>query len=195
MKHNNSWTGARVFYDNRYVLPEADQREIIDRAGEVFKSAPGIDKRIGHLAVLGNVATGRMFTDFEMPDTHNNPHKLSEYVGNGKVTLIDFWASWCPPCRRSIPHLREIYGQYKDKGFEIIGVSLDRTHEAWVKGIEDLHITWPQMSDLQYWKSAGAALYGVNSIPHTVLVDKNGVIIAKNLHGDALSARLAELLD
>ena len=76
-----------------------------------------------------------------------------------------------------------------------MGVSLDRTSEAWVKGIEDLRIGWPQLSDLQYWKSAGAALYGVNSIPHTVLVDKDGVILAKNLHGEALIARLSELLN
>ncbi|MDR2809758.1 MAG: AhpC/TSA family protein [Tannerellaceae bacterium] len=195
LSHNNSWTGAQVFYANRYVLPEADQQEIIAQAGDVFKSAPGIDKRIEHLAVLEKVGVGKKFTDFEMADPQNNPHKLAEYVGNGKITLIDFWASWCPPCRRSIPYLREIYKQYGNKGFEIVGVSLDRTHEAWVKGVEDLQITWPQLSDLQYWKNAGAALYGVNSIPHTVLVDKDGTIIAKNLHGEALGARLAELLD
>ena len=195
LSHSNSLTGAQVFYANRYVLPEADQREILARAGDLFKSAPGIDKRIEHLAVLGKVAIGAEFTDFELADPQGVPHKLSEYAGNGKVTLIDFWASWCPPCRRSIPFLREVYAQYKDKGFEIVGVWLDRTHEAWVKGIGDLQITWPQISDLQYWKSAGAALYGVNSIPHTVLVDKEGVIIAKNLHGEALTAKLNELLN
>ena len=195
LSHNNSLTGAQAFYDNRYALPEADQREILAQAGDLFKSAPGIDKRIEHLAVLEKVAVGKIFTDFELADPQGVPHKLSEYVGKGKVTLIDFWASWCPPCRRSIPFLREVYAHYKDKGFEIVGVSLDRTSEAWVKGIEDLRIGWPQLSDLQYWKSAGAALYGVNSIPHTVLVDKDGVILAKNLHGEALVARLSELLN
>lgn len=195
LSHSNSLTGAQAFYDNRYTLPEADQREILAQAGDLFKSAPGIDKRIEHLAVLEKVAVGNQFTDFELADPQGVPHKLSEYAGNGKVTLIDFWASWCPPCRRSMPFLREVYAQYKDKGFEIVGVSLDRTHEAWVKGIEDLQIGWPQISDLQYWKSAGAALYGVNSIPHTVLVDKDGVILAKNLHGEALVAKLTELLN
>ncbi|MDR1936932.1 MAG: AhpC/TSA family protein [Tannerellaceae bacterium] len=195
LSHSNSLTGANVFYINRYVLPEADQREIIAQAGDLFKSAPGIEKRIEHLDVLEKVAIGKTFTDFEMSDPKGNTHKLSEYAGNGKVVLIDFWASWCPPCRRSIPYLREVYKQYKDKGFEIVGVSLDRTGEAWVKGIEDLQITWPQMSDLQYWKSAGAALYGVNSIPHTVLVGRDGVILAKNLHDEALGAKLAEILE
>ncbi|MDR2119146.1 MAG: AhpC/TSA family protein [Tannerellaceae bacterium] len=193
LSHSNSWTGAKVFYDSRYILPEADQREIIAVAGEVFKAAPGIDKRITHLAVLEKVAVGKTFTDFEMTDPQNRPCKLSDYVGTGKITLIDFWASWCPPCRRSVPYLREIYAQYKDKGFEIVGVSLDRTQEAWVKGVEELQISWPQMSDLQYWNSAGAALYGVNSIPHTVLVDREGVIIAKNLSDEDLSATLATL--
>ncbi|MDR1937483.1 MAG: AhpC/TSA family protein [Tannerellaceae bacterium] len=195
LSHSNSLAGANVFYINRYALPEADQREIIAQAGDLFKSAPGIDKRIEHLAILEKVAIGKAFTDFEMSDPQGNPHKLSEYTGKGKVVLIDFWASWCPPCRRSMPYLREVYKQYKDKGFEIVGVSLDRTQEAWVKGIEDLQITWPQISDLQYWKSAGAALYGVNSIPHTVLLDKDGIILAKNLHGADLGAKLAEILE
>jgi peroxiredoxin len=194
LSHSNSLLAANVFYINRYVLPEADQREIIAQAGDAFKSFPGIDKRIEHLAVLEKVGIGKKFTDFEMPGPEGKVHKLSEYVGNGKVVLIDFWASWCPPCRRSIPYLRELYAQYKGKNFEIVGVSLDRTGEAWKKGIADLQIPWPQISDLQYWKSAGAALYGVNSIPHTVLVDKDGTIIVKNLHGKALEAKLKEIL-
>ncbi|GHU56692.1 thiol:disulfide interchange protein [Bacteroidia bacterium] len=192
--HSNSPLAANAFFNFRYVLPVDLQQEIVSGAGDVFKAYPGIDKRIEHLAILDKVAIGKKFTDFEMPDTKGKNHLLSEYVGNGKVTLIDFWASWCPPCRRSIPHLREVYAANKDKGFEIVGVSLDRTKEAWEKGIADLQITWPQLSDVQYWKNAGAALYGVNSIPHTVLVDKDGTIIAKNLHGEALDAKLKEIL-
>jgi peroxiredoxin len=191
--HNNSLAGAKVFYDNRYTLPEEVQRKLIASAGDIFKSAPGIDKRIEHLAVLEKVSVGKKFTDFEMADPQGKMHKLSEYTGKGKVVLIDFWASWCPPCRRDIPHLIEVYNQYKGKGFEIVGISLDRTGEAWQNGIKTLHITWPQLSDLNYWKNAGAALYGVNSIPHTVLIDKDGVIIAKRLRGEALSKKLAEL--
>ena len=192
--NSNSPLAALALYANRYTLPEADQRELISALGNKAKQWPGIDKLAEHLAVLEKVAIGLKFTDFEMPYPQGKPHKLSEYVGNGKVVLIDFWASWCPPCRRSIPHLLEVYAQNKGKGFEIVGVSLDRTQEAWVKGITDLHITWPQMSDVQYWKSAAAALYGVNSIPHTVLVDKDGIIVAKNLHGKALENKIAELL-
>jgi thiol-disulfide isomerase/thioredoxin len=187
-------TSGKLFYDFRYHLDEDARRDIIGKAGDTFKSVTGIDKMIDHLAVLEKVSVGKTFTDFEMKTPEGEAIKLSDNVGKGKVTLIDFWASWCPPCRKDIPHLIELYKQYKDKGFEIVGVSLDRTNDAWVKGIKDLNITWPQMSDLKFWQSEGAALYGVNSIPHTVLVDKDGVIIAKGLRGEALDAKLAEVL-
>ena len=121
-------------------------------------------------------------------------HKLSEFVGNGKVVLIDFWASWCPPCRADMPNLVAAYKQYKSKGFEIVGISLDSKADAWAKGVQDLGITWTQLSDLQGWKNAGAALYGVNSIPHTILVDKDGTILCKQLHGKEIAAKLEEIL-
>jgi thiol-disulfide isomerase/thioredoxin len=187
-------TSGKLFYDFRYHLNEDARRDIIGKAGDTFKSVAGVDKMIDHLAVLEKVGVGKKFTDFEMKTPEGKAIKLSDNVGKGKVTLIDFWASWCPPCRKDIPHLAELYKQYKDKGFEIVGVSLDRTNDAWVKGIQDLHIIWPQMSDLKFWQSEGAALYGVNSIPHTVLVDKDGIIIAKSLRGEALDAKLAEVL-
>ncbi|MDR0750614.1 MAG: AhpC/TSA family protein [Tannerellaceae bacterium] len=191
----NKLTSAKLLYDFRYSLDEDTRRQIINQAGDAFKQAPGIDKMIDHLAVLEKVGIGKKFTDFEMKTPAGEAIRLSDNAGKGKITLIDFWASWCPPCRKDIPHLAALYKQYKGKGFEIVGVSLDRTSDAWVKGIEELNITWPQMSDLQYWKSEGAALYGVNSIPHTVLVDKDGIIIAKNLRGEALDAKLAEALE
>ena len=150
---------------------------------------------INHLEILKKVAVGQKFTDFEMSDAQGKMHKLSEFVGNGKnIVLIDFWASWCPPCRRDMPNLVDVYKQYKGKGFEIVGISLDSKKEAWEKGIKDLKITWPQLSDLQGWKNSGAKLYGVNSIPHTVLVDKDGTIIAKGLHGKEVGEKLGEML-
>lgn len=188
-------TAAKLLYDFRYDLDEATQNEIIAKADDVFKAVPNIDKLMAHLEVLKTVAVGKKFKDFEMADPDGKTRKLSEFVGNGKnVVLIDFWASWCPPCRRDMPNLVAAYKKYKGKGFEIVGVSLDSKAEAWAKGIKDLHITWPQLSDLQGWKNAGAQLYGVNSIPHTVLVDKDGTIIAKKLHGEEIEAKLREIL-
>lgn len=185
---------AKYLYENRYNLSEEQQNEILSKADSTFKAQPNIDKMISHLDVLKNVAVGKKFTDFEMADPKGEVHQLSEFVGNGKVVLIDFWASWCPPCRKEMPHLVELYKQYKNKGFEIVGISLDSKPEAWAKGVKDLNITWTQLSDLKGWQNAGAALYGVNSIPHTVLVDKDGTIIAKNIHGEEIDAKLQEAL-
>jgi len=187
-------TAAKLLYDFRHSLDENERREIIAKAGETFKATPNIDKIIDHLNILDKVAIGKKFTDFEMADPDGKMHNLSDYVGNGKVVLIDFWASWCPPCRADMPHLVKVYDQYKKKNFEIVGISLDRTADAWKKGIKDLNMTWPQLSDIKFWQCEGAALYGVNSIPHTVLVDKDGTIIAKNLRGEALDAKLAEII-
>ncbi len=194
--HNNSdsQTAAKLLYDFRHNINEKERRDIIAKAGDTFKATPGIDKIIEHLDILDKVAVGKKFTDFEMMGADGKMHKLSDYVGNGKIVLIDFWASWCPPCRADMPHLVQVYKQYRNKDFEIVGISLDRTDDAWKKGIKDLNITWPQMSDLKFWQSEGAALYGVNSIPHTVLIDKDGVIIDKNLRGDALETKLKEIL-
>ena len=112
----------------------------------------------------------------------------------GKYVLIDFWASWCGPCRKENPKVVGLYEKYKDKGFEILGVSLDRDRARWVKAIADDGLSWPQISDLKGWKSSHAATYGVRSIPTTVLLDQQGKIIARNLRAHQLESRLAELL-
>lgn len=185
---------AKVFSDARYDISDEDQEAILAKANATFKAVPGIDNMINHLNILKNSAVGKKFIDFEMADADGKMHKLSEFVGNGKVVLIDFWASWCPPCRADMPNLVAAYRQYKSKGFEIVGISLDSKADAWAKGVKDLGITWTQLSDLQGWKNAGAALYGVNSIPHTVLVDKDGTILCKQLHGKEIAAKLEEIL-
>lgn len=194
MANADKLVAAKVFFDGRYAISEADQNAIVEKASEAFKAVPGISKMIDHLNVLKNSAVGKPFIDFEMADAKGKTHKLSEYVGKGKIVLIDFWASWCPPCRRDMPNMVEVYKQYKSKGFEIVGISLDSKQEAWEKGVKDLQITWPQLSDLKGWKNDGAALYGVNSIPHTVLVDKDGTILAKGLHAKEIGEKLKELL-
>ncbi|PHI19375.1 alkyl hydroperoxide reductase [Lewinellaceae bacterium SD302] len=111
----------------------------------------------------------------------------------GKVVLVDFWASWCGPCRKENPRVKKLYDKYADKGFEILGVSLDRSKERWVQAIEKDGLGWLHMSDLQHWKSAHAAIYGVRSIPDTVLLDAEGKIIARGLRGQQLEAKLAEI--
>ena len=137
---------------------------------------------------------GQPFTDFSMPAPDGNEVTLSEHAGKGKYVLIDFWASWCQPCRIANPFVVELYNKYKDKGFEIVGVSLDQNKDQWIKAIEDDELTWIHMSDLNFWQSEGAKLYEVTSIPHTVLLDKDGKIIARGLLLHELEEKLEELL-
>ncbi len=111
----------------------------------------------------------------------------------GKVVLIDFWASWCSPCRRDNPHNVKLYEKYKNKGFEIYAVSLDKTKSNWVKAIKDDNLSWVHVSDLRYWQSKAAKTYGVKSIPFTVLLDKEGNVIATKLRGEALDRKLKEI--
>ncbi|WP_085536041.1 TlpA disulfide reductase family protein [Massilibacteroides vaginae] len=189
----NKLLAGKTIVDFRYNLNEADQAELIAKADSVFKSAPGVDKLIAHLDVLKKVAVGQKMTDFEMADVKGEVKKLSDFIGKNNYVLVDFWASWCPPCRKEMPNLVALHKKYKAKGFDIVGVSLDSDKAAWEKGIKDLGITWPQLSDLKGWQNEGAALYGVNSIPHVLLIDKEGTIIAKQLHGDKLNQKLEEL--
>ena len=192
--HLNNLSGALQLSPTYYFLDDNVLFDITDNAGEVFKSFPGMERIMQIAETKKKVTVGQKFTDFEMADRDGKMHKLSEYVGNGKVVLVDFWASWCGPCRRAMPELIEIYNRNKAAGFDVIGISLDNKKDAWEKGIKDLNLPWAQLSDLQGWKCAGASLYGVNSIPHTVLVDKEGTIIAKNLHGQELEDKIKEAL-
>ena len=139
-------------------------------------------------------AVGKHFKDFEMPDTEGNMHKLSEYIAANKVTWVDCWASWCGPCRAEMPAVKAAYEAYKDKGFGIVGVSLDNSKDAWTDAIENLGMEWAHISDLKGWGCEGAKLYGVSSIPATVLVAQDGTILARNLRGEAIQEELAKML-
>jgi len=142
---------------------------------------------------LKAVAIGQEFTDFGLATPDGEILKVSD-VHQGKVLMIDFWASWCGPCRSANPGVVAIYQDYKEQGFEILGVSLDRDEASWKKAIEDDQLDWHHISDLKFWDSEGAELYGVSSIPHTVLINREGKIFAKNLHGDELREAIESLL-
>lgn len=142
-------------------------------------------------------AVGQPYVDFEMKDMKGNAVKLSDFVKPGQVTIIDFWASWCGPCRRAMPGLVKMYKKYKRKGFEIVGVSLDspKSEKAWHETTKKLNMTWPQMSDLKYWDCAARPVYNFNSIPFMVIVDKEGKIAARGLHDmGKIEEKVKELL-
>lgn len=148
-----------------------------------------------HIDKLLVVAVGQIAPDFTQNDADGNPVRFSDIYSKNELTLLDFWAAWCNPCRQENPNVVAVYNDYKDKGFSVFGVSLDRDKANWIKAIEDDNLTWDHVSDLAYWDNAAAKLYAVNSIPSSLLVDKNGKIIAKNKREAELRKAVAEFLD
>ena len=167
---------------------------LLNKIPAAYANDEGVVALKEHAATVAKTAVGKKFIDFEMNTPEGKSVKLSDFISKNKYTLIDFWASWCGPCRQEMPNVVAAYNEFKAKGFGIVGVSLDNNLESWKKAIKDLNITWAQMSDLKGWQCEGAALYGVRAIPATVLVDQEGTIVARNLRGDELKAKLAELM-
>lgn len=186
--------GEYIFLNSSSMFEPEQQKEILSLADDDFKGKEKIKKIMKHLENVENVAVGKKFVDFTLKSSSGDDVSLSDYAGKGKYVLVDFWASWCGPCRNEMPNVVAAYDKYKEKGFEVIGVSFDKNHADWIQGIKDLNMTWPQMSDLQYWDSPLVDMYAINGIPHTVLLDKEGIIIEKNLRGNELFDKLAELM-
>ncbi|MFN3758167.1 MAG: redoxin domain-containing protein [Algoriphagus aquaeductus] len=167
--------------------------ELVSRLNENYPGTTSIMQMKQQLDEMRALSVGQVAPDIELPDPNGNMVKLSDL--RGKYVLIDFWAAWCKPCRQENPNVVRLYNQYKSKGFEVFGVSLDRTKEDWVKAIADDQLTWTHVSDLKYFNSAAAELYKIEAIPATYMIDPDGKIIAKDLRGPSLENKLAELFD
>ena len=135
---------------------------------------------------------GKPAPDFSLPDVNGKPVSLSSF--RGKYVLVDFWASWCAPCRMENPNVVSAFLKFREKNFTVLGVSLDKSREPWVKAIATDNLNWTQVSDLKYWESAVVPLYNIEGIPYNILVDPQGTIVARNLRGAALQAKLRDVL-
>ncbi|MDD6854574.1 MAG: TlpA disulfide reductase family protein [Prevotella sp.] len=176
-----------------YAFNYEELKEICDpKSGYYNDEALKMAKHL--LTSLEKRHPGLQYKDLTMSDMDGKSVRLSNWVGKGKYVLVDFWASWCGPCRQEMPNVVEAYRKYKSKNFEIVGVSFDERKGAWTAAVKQLGMTWPQMSDLRGWQSAAASVYGINSIPANVLLDPKGKIVAVDLRGDDLQTTLAGLL-
>ncbi len=193
VKENNADVVSHyLVYRNSYQFDLESLEGIVINFAETPES-PYLTALSERVKTLKRVAVGQPFVDFSQENPDNELIALSDHIGP-KVLLVDFWASWCQPCRAENPNIVAIHNDYKDKGFDVFGVSFDTDREKWLEAIEADQLDWTQVSDLAGWGNAAGKPYGVQSIPHSVLLDENGIIIAKNLRGDKLREKVAEIL-
>lgn len=194
---NNPGSYAAPYFLSRvqYGMEVEELDKLVSALDPKLNEVPSIVALKERIEKLKTVAVGQIAPDFTMNDPDGNPVKFSEIYKKNEYTLLDFWAAWCGPCRQENPNIVAVYNDYKDKGFSVFGVSLDRDRDAWLKAIDDDNLTWDHVSDLAYWNNEAAQLYAVNSIPSSLIVDKNGRIVAKNKRGEELRETISELLD
>ena len=188
----NNIAGTTYLSHYASMMKDNDVIEILANIPEALETE-GIKKLREVYDVKAETAIGKPFKDIKANTPEGGELAVSDVAKNAKVLMIDFWASWCGPCRQEMPNVKAAYEKFHAQGFDIIGVSLDSDAEAWKKAIADLGITWPQISDLKGWECAGAALYGVRSIPATVLI-KDGVIVDRDVRGSKIAEKVEELL-
>lgn len=192
-KNSNSFVAPYILYNNRYNYELDELEDFVNNFNikEENEYSKSLDE---YIAVLQRVDVGQPYLDFAQATPEGDMLSLSELVGKSKLLLVDFWASWCGPCRAENPNVAAVYKEFHEKGFDVLGVSLDMEKENWVKAIEEDGLIWHNISDLKYWQNEGAKSYGISSIPSNVLLDENGIIIAKNLRGEDLKKKVEEVL-
>jgi peroxiredoxin len=192
LKNGKSVVAAYLAISNAYAYSFDELKEINKAMDPSIANSPYVKKLAERETILESVQTGKPAPDFTMNDTLGNPVSLSSL--KGQVVLVDFWASWCGPCRAENPNVVAAYKKFNSKGFTVFGVSLDDNKDKWMEAIAKDGLTWKHVSDLIGWENAAAKQYGVMSIPASFLLDKEGNIIASDLRGDDLVKKLEEVL-
>ena len=167
-------------------------KEALDPKAAYYNN-PALKEAKALLATYERRRLGSKFHDLKMEDMAGRIVTLSQWAGKGNYVLVDFWASWCGPCRQEMPNVMLNYEKYHAKGFEVVGVSFDQKKDDWVRAVQIMGLRWPQMSDLKGWQCAATEIYGIRSIPASVLIDPQGTIVAIDLRGKALGAKLKEI--
>lgn len=175
--------GQMLLDDNLYIFSDKtdELEELVNSIGEPYDSMPNIVALKERVARIVSTSAGHKFIDFEFTAISGEKMKLSDIVASNRYVLIDFWASWCGPCRRSLPDMKQLYEANKDNGFCMVGVSLDADEASWRAALETYEMTWIQTSELKGWEGEISNIYGVMAIPCTILIDHEGNIIARNI--------------
>ncbi|MFI3263558.1 MAG: TlpA disulfide reductase family protein [Rikenellaceae bacterium] len=186
-----------LFRNLSYRLPVAKLEEYSNMFTDEVKESSYIKILNKRIESMKRSEVGQPYMEIELPTPNGEVVSLSSIVEAGNYVLVDFWASWCPPCRKENPNVVSAYNKYKDKGFTVYGVSLDKPSgkSDWEKAIADDKLTWTNVSDLKFWDCVPAGMYGVNSIPSNFLISPEGVIVGKNLREEELHNKLEELLN